>query len=193
LFRLLLGFEFPEAGSIYYDRRDLATLDLQALRQRVGVVLQNGRVRGGTIFQNIVGSAPLTLDDAWEAARMAGFADDIMAMPMRMHTVLAEGGGALSGGQRQRLLVARSLVRKPRIVLFDEATSALDNQTQAIVSASLDRLQATRVVIAHRLSTIMNADVIHVIENGEVIQRGTYRELSESDGPFALLARRQLA
>jgi ATP-binding cassette subfamily C protein len=193
LFRLLLGFEFPEAGSICYDRRDLATLDLQALRQRVGVVLQNGRVRGGTILQNIVGSAPLTLDDAWEAARMTGFAEDIKAMPMGMHTVLAEGGGALSGGQRQRLLVARALVRKPRIVLFDEATSALDNQTQAIVSASLERLQATRVVIAHRLSTIMNADVIHVIENGEVTQRGTYRELSESDGPFARLARRQLA
>lgn len=124
---------------------------------------------------------------------MAGLDDDIRAMPMGMHTVVAEGGGTLSGGQRQRLMIARALVHRPRIVLFDEATSALDNRTQSVVAASLDALQATRVVIAHRLSTVVNADRIVVVEGGRLVQSGTYRELMDQDGPFAELARRQLA
>jgi ATP-binding cassette subfamily C protein len=192
LFRMLLRFETPQSGSIYYDRRDLATLDVQALRQQIGVVLQNGRIRAGSIHKNIVGTANLTVEEAWEAARMAGLDADIEAMPMGMQTVLGEGGGSLSGGQRQRLLIARALVRRPRIVLFDEATSALDNATQSIVSRSMDNLRATRVVIAHRLSTIERADWIYVMEKGQVVQQGTYSELMAQGGPFAELARRQL-
>lgn len=110
-----------------------------------------------------------------------------------MHTLVSEGGATLSGGQRQRLLIARAIVTQPKIVFFDEATSALDNQSQAIVSASLEQLKATRVVIAHRLSTIMNADCIYVLDKGKLVQSGTYQELMAQDGLFAELAKRQLA
>ena len=154
LARILLGLEAPESGSIYYDGRDLSMLDVQKLRRRIGVVMQSGKIRGGSLFDNIVGSAPLTIDDAWEAARLAGLEDDIRQMPMGMNTVVQQGAPTLSGGQRQRLMIARAIVNRPRVIVFDEATSALDNRTQAIVTASLERLQASRITIAHRLSTI---------------------------------------
>ena len=193
ILRLLLGFESPEAGSIYYDGRELGGLDIRAVRRQIGVVLQSGRLMTGDIYTNIVGSAPLPMEAAWEAARMAGFADDIRQMPMGMHTVISEGGGTLSGGQRQRLMIARAIVKRPRILLFDEATSALDNRTQMIVSASLERLHATRIVIAHRLSTIMHADRICVVQRGELVQSGSYADLMRQDGLFSELAARQLA
>jgi NHLM bacteriocin system ABC transporter ATP-binding protein len=193
LLRLILGFERPEAGAIFYDGLDMAGLDIQAIRRQCGVVLQSGKLMPGDIFENIVGTSLLTLDDAWEAARLAGMEDDIRAMPMGMHTIIGEGSGTLSGGQRQRLMIARSIVAKPRILLFDEATSACDNRTQAIVSRSLEALKATRIVIAHRLSTIQNADRIHVLVRGCLVQSGTFRELSAQPGPFADLVRRQVA
>ncbi len=193
LFRLLLGFERPQAGAIYYDGQDLAGLDIGAVRRQLGVVLQNGRLMPGDIFTNIVGSSPYTLDDAWEAARMAGFEDDIKSMPMGMHTVIAEGAGTLSGGQKQRLMIARAIARRPRILLFDEATSALDNTTQAIVAQSVEQLNATRIVIAHRLSTIVRADRIVVIDAGRVVETGNYEELMARNGPFVELAKRQIA
>ena len=192
MLRLLLGFEKAESGAIYYDGQDLAGLDIQAVRQQMGVVIQNARLTSGSIFNNIIGLSPLTLDDAWQAARMAGLDQDIEEMPMGMHTVVSEGGGNLSGGQRQRLLIARAIVKKPRIFLFDEATSSLDNQTQSIVSRSLDALQVTRIVIAHRLSTVINADRILVIEKGGVVQCGAYGELVNQKGIFCELAKRQL-
>jgi NHLM bacteriocin system ABC transporter ATP-binding protein len=193
LFRLLLGFETPEVGSVSFDEQDLAGLDVEAVRRQMGVVLQSGRVMTGDLFTNIAGSSAATLDDAWEAARMAGLDDDIRRMPMGMHTMVSDGGGTLSGGQRQRLMIARAIVNRPRILLMDEATSALDNRTQAIVSASLDGLRATRVVIAHRLSTIQRADRIHVLVAGAITESGTYDELMARDGVFASMARRQLA
>ena len=191
--RLLLGFETPESGSIHLDAQDLASLDLQAVRRQMGVVLQAGKLAAGSIYQNIVGSSPYSLDEAWEAARSSGLDDDIRQMPMGMHTMVMEGGSGLSGGQRQRLLIARAIVAKPRILLFDEATSALDNRTQSVVTESLARLRATRVVIAHRLSTVIRADQIHVVEAGRVVENGTYEELMAHEGPFARLAARQLA
>ena len=193
LFRILLGFEAPDSGGVYYDGQDLASLDLRAVRRQLGVVLQNGTLLSGSVFQNIVGSTSLTIDDAWEAARLAGFAGDVKDMPMGMHTVVSEGGGGLSGGQRQRLLIARAIASRPRMLLFDEATSALDNETQALVSRSLEGLKATRVVIAHRLSTIQNADRIYVLDRGAIVEDGTYSELMAEDGLFAELVRRQLA
>jgi ABC-type bacteriocin/lantibiotic exporter with double-glycine peptidase domain len=124
---------------------------------------------------------------------MSGLAHDIKDMPMGMHTVVAEGGANLSGGQQQRLLISRALVRKPRIIFFDEATSALDNRVQEVVSRSLDRLNATRIVIAHRLSTIRNANRIYVMAAGRVVQHGSFEELSTRAGMFAdLIARQQL-
>jgi ATP-binding cassette subfamily C protein len=193
LLRLLLGFETPEAGSIYYDGQSLAGLNVQAVRRQIGVVLQNGKLMPGPIYKTIIGTSLLTLDDAWEAARLAGLKRDIERLPMGMHTVISEGGSTLSGGQRQRLMIARAVAGKPRVLLFDEATSALDSVTQDMVSTSLESLQATRIVIAHRLSTIMNADRIYVMVAGSVVQSGTYRELVDQPGPFADLVKRQLA
>jgi ATP-binding cassette subfamily C protein len=119
--------------------------------------------------------------------------DDIEQMPMGLHTVLSEGASTLSGGQRQRLLSARAIVTRPRILFLDEATSALDNRSQEIVTESLHRLNATRIVIAHRLSTIRNADRIVVMEAGRIVESGTYEELMATEGVFAALARRQIA
>lgn len=177
LLRLLLGFEQLTSGAIYYDAKNLADLDLRSVRRQIGVVLQSGKLTVGEIYTNIVGARPLTISDAWDAARMAGLEKDIKAMPMGMHTLVSEGSGTLSGGQRQRLLIA----------------SALDNPTQAQVSASLDSMQATRIVIAHRLSTIKNADRIYVLEAGQVVEEGDYDSLMKKNGHFAEMAKRQLA
>jgi NHLM bacteriocin system ABC transporter ATP-binding protein len=192
VFRLLLGFESPQSGTVYYDGQDLAKLEVTAVRRQLGVVLQNGRVQQNSIYENISGGALVSLDEAWEAARMAGFAEDIEQMPMGMHTIINEGGSNLSGGQRQRLLIARALVHRPKIILMDEATSALDNRTQAIVTESLEKLKTTRIVIAHRLSTIRHADRIYVIDSGRVVQDGSFEELMREEGLFARLIARQL-
>ncbi len=189
--RLILGFESPEAGSIYFDGQDLPSLDLASVRRQIGVVLQASQPMPGDIFSNIVGSRNLTLDDAWEAARMAGLEEDIRALPMGMHTIIGEDAGTFSGGQLQRLLIARAIVHRPRILLFDEATSALDNPTQEHVTQSLERLKATRIVVAHRLSTIQNADRIHVMDRGRVVEVGGYQELLAGAGLFLKLADRQ--
>jgi NHLM bacteriocin system ABC transporter ATP-binding protein len=193
IFRLLLGFEQLETGTVSYDGQNLADLDAHAVRQQLGAVIQNARILAGTIFHNIVGVANLTMEDAWEAARIAGIAEEIGRMPMGMHTFVSDVGAAFSGGQRQRLLIARAVVARPRVLLFDEATSALDNRTQTAVSAALDELQATRIVIAHRLSTIRTADRILVLQHGRVVEQGRYDELIALDGLFAALARRQIA
>ncbi len=192
LLRLMLGFEKPEKGAIYYDGRDISTLDLRSLRRKIGVVMQNGSLFQGDIFSNIVISAPhLTLADAWEAAETAGIADDIRAMPMGMQTIIAEGQGGISGGQKQRLMIARAVAPKPKILMFDEATSALDNKTQKQVSDALDHLKCTRIVIAHRLSTIKNCDRILVLDQGKIAEDGTYDELIAKNGIFADLVARQ--
>jgi len=192
LVRLLLGFEHPESGTIYFDGRDLAGLDLDAVRQQCGVVPQHGQLAEGDIMANIVGPWNLTLDEAWAAARAVGLEDDIKAMPMGMHTLVSDDGGTFSGGQRQRLMIARAVVHEPAILLLDEATSALDNRTQRIVSESLKSMNVTRVVVAHRLSTIQEADRIYVVESGRIVESGTYESLLEQGGHFAELAKRQM-
>ena len=192
LFRLLLGFENAEKGAVYYDGQELFGLDVREVRRQLGVVLQNGKLMPGSILENIVGSLPLGMDDAWDAARMAGIEADIKEMPMEMHTLISDSGSTLSGGQIQRLLIARALINKPRMLFFDEATSALDNQTQAVISQSLETLKITRVVIAHRISTIVNADKILVMDKGKIVESGTYDALMAEQGVFARLATRQL-
>lgn len=192
LMRLLLGFETPDVGSIYYGNQDLNALDLASFRRNVGTVLQNAKLFLGDIYSNITISAPwLNMDDAWEAARMAGMEKDIVDMPMGMHTVISEGNGGISGGQRQRLMIARAIAPKPSILMFDEATSALDNITQKIVADSLAKLKCTRIVIAHRLSTIKDCDRIIVLDSGKIVEDGTYDELIAKNGYFADLVSRQ--
>ena len=192
LMRLLLGFEKPEKGAIYYDGKDLDRLDLTTLRRKIGTVIQGGGLLQGDIFSNIIISAPhLTHDEAWEAAELAGIADDIRTMPMGMQTLISEGHGGISGGQKQRLMIARAIAPKPKILMFDEATSALDNKTQKQVSEALDKMGCTRIVIAHRLSTIRHCDRILVLDGGKVIEEGSYDELIAQNGYFAELVERQ--
>ena len=193
LIRLLLGMEKPKSGAIYYDESDLAELNMPSVRSQMGVVIQNGQLMTGDIFHNIVGATSLTMDDAWLAAEMSGAAEDIRNMPMGMYTVISEGSSNISGGQRQRILIARALANRPAIMILDEATSALDNRTQAIVTKSLEKLQATQIVVAHRLSTIRNADKIIVMDEGEIVEQGSYDELMALDGYFAKMAKRQIA
>ena len=192
ILRLLLGFESPSSGSIYFDGQDIAGLDPLALRRQFGVVLQDAGIIAGDVFTNIAGATDATVDDAWEAARLAGLADDIRAMPMGMHTVIDQNGTTISGGQRQRMMIARAIVSRPRILLMDEATSALDNLTQEQVSRSLAKLNVTRIVVAHRLTTIMDADVIYVLDGGRIVEQGPYAALMKEKGLFYRLARRQM-
>lgn len=192
LIRLLLGFEKPKRGAIYFDGKDMTGIDLASLRRNIGTVLQDGKLFQGDIYSNIIVSAPwLTVDDAWEAAETAYIADDIRKMPMGMNTMISEGSGGISGGQKQRLMIARAIVGKPKILILDEATSALDNVTQKAISDSLDSLECTRIIIAHRLSTIRNCDRILVVDRGKIAEQGTYDELLKQNGIFADLVNRQ--
>jgi ABC-type bacteriocin/lantibiotic exporter with double-glycine peptidase domain len=194
LIRLLLGFERAQKGAVYYDGHDMGDIDLRYLRHNLGVVTQDGKLFAGDIFSNITIGAPhLNMDAAWEAAELAGIADDIREMPMGMHTVISEGAGGISGGQKQRLMIARAIAARPKVLLFDEATSALDNITQKKVAASLASLKCTRIVVAHRLSTIIDCDRILVMDNGRIVEDGTYGQLVEQDGIFAGLVARQLS
>lgn len=192
LMRLLLGFEIPETGAIYFDGKDISGLDPSSLRKKIGTVMQSSGLFQGDIYSNIVITDPeLTLQDAWEAAEKAGIADDIRRMPMGMHTIISEGQGGISGGQRQRIMIARAIAPKPKLLLFDEATSALDNKSQKQVADALDQMGCTRIVIAHRLSTIRHCDRILVLDGGQIIEDGNYEELIAKNGFFADLVERQ--
>ena len=192
LVRLLLGFEKPESGAVFYDGRDLSALDLSSLRRRIGTVMQNGELFSGDIFSNIaIASSHLSLEEAWQAAETAGIADDIRKMPMGMSTYVSEGTGGFSGGQKQRLMIARAIASKPKLLIFDEATSALDNITQKKVTDALDAMGCTRIVIGHRLSTIRHCSRILVMDQGKIIEDGTYEELIAKNGAFAELVERQ--
>lgn len=192
LLRLLLGFESAQKGSIFFDGQDIQALDLKSLRRHMGTVMQDGKLMQGDVFSNITIAAPgLTMEDAWEAARLSGIDQDIARMPMGMHTILAEGSGGISGGQKQRLLIARAVAPRPKILLMDEATSALDNLTQKLVAESLGALRSTRIVVAHRLSTIQACSRILVLSQGKIAEDGTYEELLSKNGLFAELVRRQ--
>ncbi len=192
LIRLLLGFETPQKGSIFFDRTDMSKIDPESLRRKIGTVMQDSTLFFGNIYSNIVITAPhLSLDEAWEAAEIASIAEDIRNMPMGMHTYITDGQGGISGGQKQRLMIARAVAPKPKILMFDEATSALDNITQKNVSDAIDKLGCTRIVIAHRLSTIQHADRIIYLDKGKIVEEGTYEELIAKNGLFAALVERQ--
>lgn len=190
LVRLLLGFEQPEAGAVYYSGKDLANLELRSVRRQMGVILQNSKILPGSILENIITGTEYTTQDAWRALELAAFDQDVENMPMGIHTLVTPE--TISGGQQQRILIARALVGAPSVVVMDESTSALDNLSQKIVKENMEKLHTTRIVIAHRLSTIIRADRIYVLDKGEVVQQGTYAELSAKEGLFKRLAERQL-
>ena len=190
IIRLLLGFDDPESGAVFYGGKQICSINKRELRKQIGSVLQGDGLISGSIYENIAGASELSMEDAWSAAEMAGCADDIREMPMGMHTIV--GNGTLSGGQSQRILIARALAKKPKIIIFDEATSAVDNETQAHISQSLKTLNATKIVVAHRLSTIIDADRIYVLEKGQLVQTGSFDKLVKEPGIFSTLAKRQM-
>ena len=194
LMKLLLGFEKPNSGKIYFDNKDIESVDKRELRKKMGVVLQDGKLISGSIFENITITAPkAAISDVEKVVKAVGLADDIEQMPMGLHTVLSEDCGTISGGQRQRILIARAIISNPKILLFDEATSALDNVTQSMVCETIEKMSSTRIVIAHRLSTIMKCDRIIVMDEGKIAEQGTFDELMQKNGLFYRLANRQMA
>lgn len=201
LLRLLLGFNEAQSGKIYYDNKDIDDLDKSELRRKLGVVLQNGELIAGSIYENIAISSSETTSDevkkecekVEEVVRKVGLEEDIMNMPMGLQTIISEGASAISGGQKQRILIARAIFNNPKILLFDEATSALDNISQRVVCENLEKLDATRIVIAHRLSTVKSCDRIFVMDKGEIIESGSYEDLMAKCGVFYNLVKRQIA
>ena len=194
LLKLLLGFEKPQRGKIYFDNQDIDGLDKGELRKKFGVVLQDGGLISGSIFENIAITAPdATRERVEEIVDEVGLSEDIALMPMGLQTVVSEESGTISGGQKQRILIARAIVGEPKLIFLDEATSALDNETQAQIVETLDKLDATKFVIAHRLSTVIGCDRIIVMDEGRIKEEGTYDELMEKKGMFYELASRQLS
>ena len=189
LFRLLLGFETPNSGAVYYSDQDFANLERASVRRQLGVIMQNSRIIPGSILENIIQGTDASIDDAWAALEAAEFADEVREMPMNIHTLVTPA--TISGGQQQRILIARALVGNPIVILMDESTSALDNVSQQKITEKLRKLAVTRIVIAHRLSTIADADRIYVLDKGKVVQSGTYETLSKCSGVFKELIERQ--
>ena len=193
LMKLLLGFEKPNSGKIYYDNKDIESVDKRELRKKMGVVLQDGKLISGSIFENITITAPrATTKDVREVIKAVGLEKDISEMPMGLHTVLSEDCGTISGGQQQRILIARAIISNPKLLFFDEATSALDNITQSMVCETLESMNSTRIVIAHRLSTVIKCDRIIVMESGNIVEQGTFDELMKNKRLFYQLASRQM-
>ena len=194
LLKLLLGFETPNSGMVLLDGKDLRSLDKGAYRKQLGVVLQNGKLIAGSIYDNITITHPgATMAEVNAVIDAVGLREDLNNMPMGIHTMLSENCNTISGGQQQRILIARAIIGKPAILIFDEATSALDNLTQAAVSSNLDKMKLTRIVVAHRLSTIKNCDRIIVLQDGAIAEEGNYDSLMARKGLFFALASRQIA
>ncbi len=192
--KLLLGLYLPSSGEIFYDDISLLHLSYQAVRAQCGVVMQDASIFSGSIRQNIAFNNPdIDMECVINAARAAGLHEDIEQWPMGYETFVAERGNALSGGQRQRLALARALAHSPAILLLDEATSSLDVSTERIIEQNLNALSCTQIIIAHRLSTIRNADVILVLDQGRIVERGTHQELLAKNGYYADLIHDQLA
>ena len=189
LLRLLLGFEQPSSGMIYYDNIGMDRLNVPELRRRMGVVLQDGGLISGTILDNIkAGNRDLTGEELDRILDEVGLKEDINSLQMGILTPISEEWSTISGGQKQRILIARAIAGNPDILLMDEATSSLDNITQKYVCESLEKHNITRVVIAHRLSTVVNCDRIIVMDNGQIREQGTYEELMAKKGIFYQLA-----
>ncbi|MGB0384361.1 MAG: peptidase domain-containing ABC transporter [Ardenticatenaceae bacterium] len=193
LAKMLLGLYKPTSGDIRYDGTRLEELNYRSLRSQFGAVLQESFLFSGSIRENIAFNAPdASYEQIVEAAQQAAIHDDIMQMPMQYETLVAEGGSALSGGQRQRLSIARALAPQPAILLLDEATSHLDVVTERTVDENLSALASTRIVIAHRLSTIRNANLILMLHEGQIVERGTHEQLLALGGQYATLVHSQM-
>ena len=180
LIKLLLRLYDVDSGQIMFDDADIKDLEVHSLRKNIGLVSQDIFLFEGTVFDNIAyGNLDATEEEIWQAAKLSESDEFINLLPNKKDTVVGERGQKLSGGQRQRISIARAILKNPEILILDEATSAVDNETEAAIQRSLDTLKDGRTVvaIAHRLSTIRNADIIYVLEKGEIVESGTHDEL----------------
>ena len=193
MLRLIMGMETPSSGSVYFDGRPLPSLNKRSLRRHIGSVFQFSQLMPGTLRDNIAFNAmDATEEDIWDAAEKAQIAELIRSLPLGMDTEISESGGGFSGGQKQCVLLARALAGKPSVLILDEATSALDNVTQKKVLEAVSGLRATVIMVAHRLSTVMDCDRIVMLEDGRIVEEGTYGALMEQNGRFAAPVRKQL-
>ena len=191
LIRLLVGFETPQSGAIYYDNKDISTLDMHEVRRQIGAVLQTSKILNGTVEQNITASGFYTQEEMDEAFALSKFDEVMKRLPMGFATMLTNEGEMLSGGERQRLIIAKALISRPKILIFDEATSAMDNITQEVMTRNIEKLNITRIVIAHRLSTVQEADRIYVFDRGKIVEEGPFSELFKNKGFFYQLITKQ--
>ena len=190
LIKLLLRLYDVKAGKIKFDDIDIKDLNIHSLRKTIGLVSQDIFLFEGTVFENIAyGNLEASNDDIWKAAKLSESDEFINLLPNKEDTIVGERGQKLSGGQRQRISIARAILKNPEILILDEATSAVDNETEAAIQRSLDTLKEGRTVIAiaHRLSTIRNADIIYVLEKGEIVESGTHEELVKLKKVYANL------
>jgi ATP-binding cassette, subfamily B, bacterial len=193
LARMIAGLYRPTEGRVLFDGHDASRLELKSLRRQIGVVFQQPSLFAGSIRGAIALSDPnASYEQIVDAARRAAVDEDIRAMPMGYDTILSDGGASMSGGQRQRVALARALVHKPALLILDEATSALDGETERRVIRGLEDLRCTRIILAHRLSTIVNADLILVMDAGEVVESGTHHELLSRGAHYSRLVAAQL-
>jgi ATP-binding cassette subfamily B protein len=196
VFALLLRFYDPQQGRILLDGTPIHEMDLQALRERVGIVPQEPVIFSSSALENIRYGRPDASDDEVKAAARAAFADEFIArLPEGYDTFLGERGVRLSGGQRQRIAIARAMLKNPPLLLLDEATSALDAQSERVVQAALEAAMRDRttLVIAHRLATVQRADHIVVLDHGRLVEQGTHAALVARGGVYAGLAALQFA
>ena len=190
LIKLILIFYEKNSGKIFFDNNEIESLVIDSLRSKIGLVSQDVFLFEGTVFENIAyGNIDASTEDVWNAARLSESDKFISELPNQENTIVGERGQKLSGGQRQRISIARAILKNPEILILDEATSAVDNETEAAIQESLETIKEGRTVIAiaHRLSTIRNADLIYVLESGEIVEYGTHDELLNSQGVYAKL------
>ncbi len=190
LIKLLLRLYDVESGKIIFDEENIQDLNIHSLRKNIGLVSQDIFLFEGTVFENIAyGNLDATETEIWNAAKLSESDEFINLLPNQKDTIVGERGQKLSGGQRQRISIARAILKNPEILILDEATSAVDNETEAAIQRSLDTLKEGRTVIAiaHRLSTIRNADVIYVLEKGEIVESGSHDELVKLKKVYANL------
>jgi len=196
LFSLLMRFHAPQNGDVLLDGVAVDQMDLNDLRQRIGVVPQEAVVFSGTVMENIRYGKPEATDQEVQAAAEAAFAQEFIAdLPQGYDTYLGDRGVRLSGGQRQRIAIARAILKNPPLLLLDEATSALDAHSERMVQAALEKAMQgrTTLVIAHRLATVQRADCIWVLDKGKLVEQGTHKELIAKAGLYASLAALQFA
>lgn len=193
IIRLLLGFEKAQRGSVFIDGLDINSINVRSLRKKIGTVAQDGNLINGTIATNITFNRPkATLDEINEVIKLTGLDKDIEKLPMGIQTYVTEGNGNMSSGMKQKILIARTIINKPKILVLDEATSNLDNDNQEQIAKAIDSLHCTKIAIAHRLSTVKNADHILVLDSGKIIEEGKFEDLMQNDGFFADLVKKQL-